>query len=485
MNSLLWSSSLAFLLAVFLTPILRNVSRLYGVVDIPDNGRKIHVRPIPRVGGCAIAASYFGACVLASYLPYVNPGRGFDLVWRLLPGTAVVFSVGIIDDLFGLNAVQKLFGQFAGATLACLAGFRISFISSGDAGVDWLSYPVTILWLLLCINAFNLVDGLDGLAGGIGVCSAITIFLASVLRGNADIAVATLPLAACLIGFLSYNFTPASIFLGDSGSLLIGFVLGVFGIEWARNSSTIGGKLAPLIALSVPLLDTGLCIVRRTLRQQSIFAADRCHIHHKLLDRGLSPRQAVLAIYGICVVMSGLALLASREASRSSAILSAVVLVAVAAIGIRYLDYDELAVIAKVLFKRGFRQSLRMEIELRTFEKALSSAETFEHCWTLLDKTAEHCGMTCERLVIDSDLEFGDSDYAVDGTEVWRVRVPILNSGLVEFRSSLSSHASAAVIGSFVEVIHGSLAPRLRELRGQVDVSIVSEPAEMVSVSAS
>ena len=186
----------------------------------------------------------------------------------------MIFATGIIDDLFGLKPWQKLIGQFGGATLAYFAGIRV-LIVVGVATQDWWSYPATILWLLVCTNAFNLVDGMDGLAGGIGLFSTLTIFIASLVHQSPALALATVPLAGCLLGFLCYNFNPATIFLGDSGSLSIGFLLGCFGIIWTQKSATLLGMTAPLMALSIPLLDTCLCIVRRALKRQPIFSPDR------------------------------------------------------------------------------------------------------------------------------------------------------------------------------------------------------------------
>ncbi len=163
----------------------------------------------------------------------------------------------------------------------------------------WWSIPATILWLLACTNAFNLVDGMDGLAAGVGLFSTLTIFVAALLQQNMALAMATVALAGCLLGFLRYNFNPATTFLGDSGSLLIGFVLVCYGIIWVQKSSTFLGMTAPIMALSLPLFDVTLAIARRFLRTQSIFSADRGHIHHRLLDRGISPRKAVLLLYGL------------------------------------------------------------------------------------------------------------------------------------------------------------------------------------------
>ena len=175
----------------------------------------------------------------------------------------------------------------------------------------WLGLAVTALWLVGCSNAFNLIDGVDGLAVGAGLFATVTILLGALLNGNVRLALATMPLAGALAGFLRYNFNPASVFLGDSGSLTVGFLLGCYGVLWSQKSATMLGMTAPLMALAVPLIDTGVAVARRFLRGQPIFSADARHIHHRLLARGLTPRKVALLLYGACGVAAGLSLVGS------------------------------------------------------------------------------------------------------------------------------------------------------------------------------
>src|SRR5688500_4440913 len=273
MNQLWWIGLQAFVFSLVLTPVFRDIFRSYKVVDQPDKKRKVHIYPIPRVGGIAIALAY----LLTFFLGWPSDVRAFSrelsLVANIFPAALLIFMTGLIDDFFGLKPWQKLIGQSVAACLACWAGVRIIGIS-GYLLPDFWSVPLTIGWLLICTNAFNLVDGLDGLAAGVGLFATLTIFSAALLQGNQPLMFATLPLAGCLLGFLVFNFTPATVFLGDCGSLLIGFLLGCFGVIWAEKSVTLLGLTAPLIALSLPLLDVLLCIARRWLRNQPIFAAD-------------------------------------------------------------------------------------------------------------------------------------------------------------------------------------------------------------------
>ncbi len=275
---MLWLGFRAFIVSLVLTPICRDVFRSYGVVDHPDAVRKVHRYPIPRVGGLAIAISY-----LVAYL-MVRPEEGsplaqqLSLVWKLLPGAAVAFGIGLLDDLFDLRAWVKLVGQLVPAGLACAGGVRI--LSIGGASTDaWWNVPLTILWLLACMNAFNLVDGLDGLAVGVGLFATLTVFAAALMQHNMVLAVATFPLAGALLAFLCYNFNPATIFLGDSGSLLIRVSrwAAYAAIIWSNKSATLLGMTAPLMALS----DSEFCWMSRWplfaafCVWQPIFEADR------------------------------------------------------------------------------------------------------------------------------------------------------------------------------------------------------------------
>ncbi len=204
--------------------------------------------------------------------------------------------------------------------LAYAAGIRVDIhILHSLPAWPGLGFALTVIWLIGCTNAFNLIDGMDGLAAGVGLVATVTMLIAALTQGNLPLALATMPLAGCLLGFLRYNFNGASVFLGDSGSLLIGFLLGCYGALWSEKSVTLVALTVPLLAVSIPLLEVVLSIVRRYLRNRPIFEADRGHIHHKLLERGLSPEGAVLTIYAFCGVVALLSLLASSLAASSAA----------------------------------------------------------------------------------------------------------------------------------------------------------------------
>src|SRR5262245_8055847 len=325
MYSLLWLALSSFIFSIVLTPLCRNAFRRLGVMDRPDGRRKLHSEPIPRIGGIPIALS----CLAAYAILIASPLAALSiiqqnslLVLKLLPAAALVFVIGLLDDLFGLKPSQKLIGQLLASSLAFWAGVRVIGISGHPIDI-WWSFPLTLLWLIACANAFNLIDGVDGLASGVGFFATLTMILAAFLQNNVPLAMATVPLAGALLAFLRYNFNPASIFLGDSGSLLIGFLLGCYGALWSQKSATLLAMTAPLMALAIPILDVCLSIVRRFLRRQPIFGADRGHIHHRLLDRGLSPRRVALLLYAVGGLAALLSVLQSLARSHFSVLVLA------------------------------------------------------------------------------------------------------------------------------------------------------------------
>jgi UDP-GlcNAc:undecaprenyl-phosphate GlcNAc-1-phosphate transferase len=458
-HSLLWLGFRAFIVSLVLTPICRDIFRSYGVVDQPDAARKVHRYPIPRVGGLAIAISYLVAYVL------VRPEEGsplaqqLSLVWRLLPGAALAFGIGLLDDLFNLRAWIKLAGQLAAAGLACVGGVRI--LSIGGAPTDaWWNVPLTILWLLACMNAFNLVDGLDGLAVGVGLFATLTVFTAAMMQHNMVLAVATFPLAGALLAFLCYNFNPATIFLGDSGSLLIGFLLGCYAAIWSNKSATLLGITAPLMALSIPLLDVALAIVRRFLRRQPIFAADRGHIHHRLLDRGFTPRRVVLMLYGLCGLAAAFSLLQGVMHSFSG---SLILLFGVfVLLGVQYLGYAEFDLAGRLLFGGDFQRSVSAQLELRKFRAALVAAGTPAGCWEVVREACGKFGFEQVRLCLAGEI----SEHSADGSETpgWTVRVPLTNGDYAVLVRPFASPLLPMVVAPFVDCLRETLVEKFPEI---------------------
>ena len=341
----------------------------------------------------AIAAAYVAAFLILLFAGFEGGRTVFEHLpstWRLLPAALLVFAIGLIDDVRGLSPGQKLLGECVAAVCAILGGVRIVSIA-GYVPEAWLTVPITVLWLIGCTNAFNLIDGVDGLATGVGLFATTTSLIAALLQHNFELAVATVPLAGALLGFLRYNFNPASIFLGDSGSLTVGFLLGCFSVLWSQKSATMLGMTAPLMALTVPLLDTGLSIVRRFLSRKPIFGADRGHIHHRLLARGFTPLGVALLSYGVCAVASTFSLIASVWKHQYGAVVI-VLYCAVAWVGIQRLEYLEFHIAGRLALSGAFRGLLSAHVSLSTFEKHLHQACSADECWGVIHEAYTEFG---------------------------------------------------------------------------------------------
>lgn len=343
LRTILRTCAETFLVALFLTPILRDIFRAYHLVDRPGF-RKIHAYPIPRLGGAAIAAAY------AVGLLGLNLDQG--LGWKILPGAAVIFTIGILDDFVNLPAGYKLLGQTAAACIAFWMGIRVP-------GPLAISFVVTVFWLLLAANSFNLIDGLDGLCTGMGLISTLMLFMLGRVEGSLALQKASLPLVGASIGFLCYNFSRATIFLGDSGALSIGFLVGCCGVLWTMEPGVHGAAFAaPLLLAAIPLMEVVLSVARRWLQRRPLFGADQGHIHHRLLARGLTRRSAVLTLYGWAIAGCVFAGALVYRSSREWQLLAIAGFAVMACAGVWQLKYPEFAQAAQLLARGQFRKAL-------------------------------------------------------------------------------------------------------------------------------
>jgi UDP-GlcNAc:undecaprenyl-phosphate GlcNAc-1-phosphate transferase len=449
----------AFLFSLLLTPLCRNLFRRLGIVDRPDQNRKLHTTPIPLMGGVPIALAYGASCLLLTLFPKELVPIHFSHVLRAVPAGLIIFATGLLDDLLHLKPWQKFCGQTCGAAWAYWAGVRITSVAGHDVG--WASLLVTVVWLVGCANAFNLIDGVDGLASGVGLFATATMLIAALLQhNNTVLAMATAPLAGALLAFLLYNFNPASIFLGDSGSLMIGFLLGCFGVVWSQKAATILGMTAPMMALGIPILDTGLSIVRRFLRHQPIFGADRDHIHHRLLKRGLTPRRVALVLYAVAATGAALSLL-SVSTNRMGGL---VIMFFCAAtwIGIQHLGYAEFSTAGRMLFAGTFQQTLDAQLRLRSFEQALAAAKSIEECWGLILEASRTFDFVEARLsvagtVYQQHLRDTDDDLC------WSLRVPLPGRGYINFVRPHESRIFAMGVAPFIDVVRKTMAAKCLE----------------------
>ena len=476
MFSLLLLGITSFIFSLIFTPIVRRLAVRFGAVDSP-NVRKTHTNPVPRLGGVSIFAAAlcsFGVLFLVKFRGVFIVQSTIPLALRLLPATIVIFAVGLADDIFNLKPWYKLGAQVAAAILAWSAGIRLLSLG-GHPFTLYGSLILTVLWIVACSNAVNLIDGVDGLATGAGLFATVTMIIAGLLHGNMDLVFAITPVAAALLGFLRFNFNPASIFLGDCGSLTLGFVLGCFGIVWSEKAPTLLAMTAPLLTLSVPLLDTSISVLRRFLRHQPIFGADRAHIHHKLLSRGLAPRRVVLLLYAFCGVSAGTSILLTSLHPQYQSLVIILVCV-VAAIALQFLDYTEFRVASKAVLEGSIRRLVAAEIDLDTFEKELTAAKNLEDCWHMIKRNYERFGFS--RIILSAIGVREDGS----GTGGWHVQVDLPNHGYVRlYRSEFDKRLGAAAL-LFVDCLSRVLSPKIEEI---IHAPILnSDPDQLESVPA-
>lgn len=305
---------IALAMAYILTPGVISLATRLGAMDAPDP-RKVHKKPVPRLGGLAIYLAFTVAALLTVEMNTEMTG--------LLLGGTVIAIVGIIDDFKNLPAKVKLLGQIFAAMILVAFDIRIDFISDpfGDfLYLEYLAVPATIFWVVGLTNTVNLIDGLDGLAAGVSMIASVTIALVALQQGFLLVAVLTAALAGSAMGFLHYNFNPAKIFMGDTGSMFLGYMLAGISIIGAVKSAATIALIVPILALGLPILDTAFAIIRRYRGGVPIFKPDRGHLHHRLLDLGFTQKQAVLLMYVISAVL-GLSAIALTEVSSSIAAL--------------------------------------------------------------------------------------------------------------------------------------------------------------------
>jgi len=455
--------ALSVVLALVITPLVRDrIGKNF--LDHPDGVRKKHAAPVPRVGGIAISLSYLVTFAIALVLPFTYTQHLHHELHNIIPLTvvaSVVFLTGVLDDLIGLAAWQKLLGILAASVLAYFSGIHVEIQRFQHVPAwPWLGFAITVVWLVGCTNAFNLIDGMDGLAAGIGLFAAVTMLLAALTQNNVPLILATMPLAGCLLGFLRYNFSGASVYLGDSGSLTLGFLLGCFGALWSNKSVTLMALTVPLLAVSIPLLDVALSILRRFLRNRPIFQADRGHIHHRLLDRGLSPRRAVLTIYALCGLVAVLSVTLSAIHNNQFGGFIVILFGGAIWLLISQLGYSEFAAAGRMLFGGRFRKIIDVETRLKDFEANLAKAETVDDCWDHIRTGSRDFGFHEVRMSFSGRLFEELHQEPTTVKPRWQLRIPLRDSQYVNFYRGFDSEMNPLVISAFVEAVQHGLEAR-------------------------
>ncbi|HDZ86519.1 MAG TPA: undecaprenyl/decaprenyl-phosphate alpha-N-acetylglucosaminyl 1-phosphate transferase [Actinobacteria bacterium] len=309
----------ASVLALFFTPRVMNLAKSIGALDYPAE-RSIHSKAVPRLGGGAIMGA-FGVSIVA-YIVYKLSIGDLDLTayWQqnralagILLGSFAIFAVGVIDDIYDVKPMFKFGGQLAAALITVSFGVTVDFLGSplSETVINipyWLGTFLAIFWIVALTNTINFIDGLDGLASGVAGISSVALYIIAIQTGRLDIALALVAMLGALLGFLKYNFNPAKIFMGDSGSMLLGFFLGAITIQSAAKSAATVALLVPIVIMGIPIFDAAYAIWRRFVNRRPITRADKEHIHHILLHKGLTHRATVLIIYGWTLVLSSVGL---------------------------------------------------------------------------------------------------------------------------------------------------------------------------------
>lgn len=291
---------MAFVISLATTPLAKKIAFKVGAVAQP-RARDVHKTPIPRMGGIAIVTGFMITLfAVIRYMPILD----WKQIIGMSIGAMIIFLLGFFDDIFELGAKLKFLIQIGAALVVALSGVRIDFISipfipDNLTALNALSIPITVIWIIAVTNAVNLIDGLDGLAAGVSSIASLCLMVLSIHSGYPLAVLLTATLAGSCLGFLPYNFNPASIFMGDTGSTFLGFILGVTSILGLLKGYTIATIIVAVLILGLPIFDTSFAIIRRALSGKPIMSPDRGHLHHRLMDRGYSHKHAVVTLYGI------------------------------------------------------------------------------------------------------------------------------------------------------------------------------------------
>ena len=413
-----------------LTFVVRELARRAGLVD-PCSERKVHVHPVPRIGGVAIvlAGGLSIAATLATFGSHVVAANGRGLM-TVIGGALAVHIVGLADDIRPMRARWKFLTQIVIACAVYFAGLRVTTLSLPFVGTVELGVVIgmlfTVVWFVGITNAFNLIDGLDGLAAGAALFALTTMFVVASSNGLIGAATVTIILAGATVGFLCFNFHPASIFLGDSGSLFLGFMLAGIGLLGSQKSPTVIAVAIPIVSLGLPVLDTTLAVARRFLRGQPIFTADRAHIHHRLLSLGVSPRNVALLLYGACALLGLGGMLLVNDSAYVAVVLLVIGLgVGLAVQRLRYYEFEELG----RLLRRGVhqRKTIGRNVRIREASVRVSDLTDLDRVFETLEATFAEDRFECAEVRLRRSFVGGDQSADAhrrldDDVAVWAWR---------------------------------------------------------------
>lgn len=438
MKTCLFTFSGSLLLAMALTPVVILFAYRFRMVEAP-NVRSVHSQPIARIGGIAIFLSMILLVVPVLFVQnrIGDTFRGIlPKVIALLAASTLMFLTGLIDDLKGIRARYKLFAQLIAAVLVCSFGIRIThFTVEGLFSVQFppiLQWSITIFWLVGITNAVNLIDGLDGLAAGISAITCGVIAILAVHAGLPVMAILMLSLLGSLLGFLFFNFNPARIFMGDCGSMFLGFTLAASSVLCATKSQALVGLALPVLALGIPIFDTLFSMLRRFLERRSMFAPDFGHFHHRLLDLGLKQHHVAIIAYVITAVVAGFGLFMIYTRSAATVAIFASLLVII----VLFFRLTGSVRLRETLDAARARHSVNSEIkdELRTFDEVqlhFKNAQTFDQWWQACELAAEQLDFARLTLPLtngngpDRTLKWQGNGNTDDPSKTVKMKIPI------------------------------------------------------------
>ena len=393
-----------------------------GIVDQPDNYRKVHKTAIPLTGGYSI---FFSVFILISCCYFFDFPEGIlkshsKALLVFAGGAIITLAMGALDDIKDIRPKWKILFQIAAASLVYWAGFGITTISLPYIGIvhfELLSYPITVIWFLGCMNAINLLDGLDGLAGGVGFFASLTIMMSSIQQGSTLGACLGAIVAASIFAFLIFNFNPASVFLGDAGSMLIGFFVACMALITSSKSDALLALAIPFIAIGLPIFDTLAAIIRRWSRRVPISSADRKHIHHVLLEKGFSQKKVVLILYLVCLVLGGSSLLLSygRDTAAISLLGALGIICYLYARRNGVIDIEQVQERIKMdrfEKRRGARAAVEVEKALHQFEKSQSLSQLWDYLSPALEALElDHSELSVELNSTSRTIDWKSEQY--------------------------------------------------------------------------
>ncbi len=423
----------ALILSSILVPLMRPLSFMTGAVD-KGTGRRVHTGIIPRLGGIGFYLSFFITTISSLYR---GQWDGFhDVFIGVILGSVVIVLIGLFDDIKGARVSHKLIAEIAAALIIYAWGIRIEAITNPFGSkilLGWMSLPVTVIWMIVITNAINLIDGLDGLAAGSAIFIAATFFYIS--GAEVHLQLVLIILIGALCGFLLYNFPPASIFMGDAGSLFIGFFLGATSIMSSHKATALAALMVPILAFSVPLMDMAYAVLRRYYRGVPLGVADKEHIHHKLLEKGLSKKMVLIVIYGINVFVMLMALLSISQRV-NSAFFGFVFIVLFAVFGLRLLGYVEFVPIVKEM-KRNFelnRKRKYYNFIIKRFRREASKSHSLDELKNHIKQLMELYAFTTARIYFYAHdpvapfFEYSNENVSEDGRPL-ALSLPIVGDG--------------------------------------------------------